>query len=452
MVRKIFLSLSIVLSGLSLQAQVSDNEPFRDPNNKYLVWTGNVKKVELEQEKVTDTVSVSTDVMRYQSFMERFFPYKSMCDWQPGMRFMVLPEKKDMVIRTFADSLTDELISNMSLRYKIMVYNGFSRGNLHDRLWFKDAESQKAYYYEVPTKSFEDYCFTKRGVPTLAYLDEIDTAMVYLTGKLLETTNSQYNIDVSTTSYGYDKVPVHKGTTVTVKAVGVGSRSFPVKLIVEDKDGNQFYQNVAISRTNSGMTDDEMEESENIKHTFAGSFRLLDETIEIATHRYDQYLGKTVVTLYSTVMSNRYNMDEDVPRLSEFKIVDIKARSGSDYVTLTLDNGQTTYRKTITFVRQSSVNDGTGLNKRDDYFGSLFRVGSLNMEGVREANMEYIRQGQVRPGFTEEEVLLAFGQPDAHGSSSRGTAYTWIYKSSINRTQRTVFFSYTTRRVTSVRQ
>ena len=450
MIRKIVLSLVICLMGHSLQAQVKNNEPVRDKNNKYLVWTGNVRDV--KSDKDNDSLGVSTEVRRVHSFMERYFPYKSLCDWQPGMRFMVLPEKRDMVVRTFTDSLTDELVSNMSLRYKIMVYDGILRGDLHDRMRFKEEDGDKCYYFELPTKSFEDYCYLKRGVPTLAYLDEIDTAMVYLTGKQLETTNSQYNIDVSTTSYGYDKVPVSKGTIVTVKAVGVGSRSFPVKLIVEDKDGTQFYQNVAISFTNCGMTEEELEEPDNKKHTFAGSFRLLDDAVEISTHKYDLYIGKSVVTLHSTIMLNRYNMQEDVPRLTEFEIKDIKALSGTDRVMVTLANGEQTYKKAVSFVRHSTEGDGSDYQENDDYFGTLFRVGSLNMDGVRESNMVYIRQGQVKAGFTEEEVLLALGQPDAQGSSSRGTAYTWIYKSMINRTQCTVFFSYTTRRVTSVRQ
>lgn len=452
MVRKLFFVLAMTLMAHSLEAQVKRNEPVRDPNNKYLVWTGNVRKADINSSQKVDSVGLATtEVQKAQSFMERYFPFRSMCDWKPGMRFMVLPDKKDMVVRTFTDSLTQELVSSISLRYKVMVYTGIARDVLHDRVLFREEKTNKSYYYELPTKSFEDYCYTKRGVPTLAYLDEVDTAMVYLVGKQLETSFAQYNIDVSTTSYGYDKVPVNKGTAVVVKAVGVGNRSFPVKLIVEDKDGNQFYQNVAISRTNSGLSDEEFEDLDNKKHLFSESFRMLGDDVAVTSDEYNHYIGKAVVTLYSTIMLNKYGMEEDVPRLSEFTIKSIVAMGGSDYVTLTLEKGDKTFTKAVTFVRHSSLTDGLAIDRREDYFGSLFRMGSLDMEGVRATNMSYIRQGIVKPGFTEEEVLLALGEPDDHGTSSRGTAYTWIYKSMINRTQCTVFFNNTTRRVTSVK-
>jgi hypothetical protein len=435
---------------LSLQAQHKDNEPVRDPNNKYLVWTGNVRDVPTEKAKA-DTVGASTKIEKESSYMERYFPYRSMCDWTPGMRFMVLPQKKDMVIRTFTDSLTDQLVGSMSLRYKIMVYTGFTREDLHDRVWFKEEASNKAYYFELPTKSFEDYCYTKRGVPTLAYLDEIDSAMVHLVGKKLETNYSQYNVDVSTTSYGYDKVPVLRGTVVTVKAVGVGSRSFPVKLIVEDKDGNQFYQNVAISRTNSGMSDEEFDESDNVKHTFAGSFKMIENDVITSKEEYEYLIGKKVVTLRSTIMVNQYNVEEQIDRLSEFTIKKVEQIGESDYCIVTLnDANERKFTKMVTFVRQAAVSDNTTINNRDDYFSTLFRVGSLDMEGVRPDNMPYIRKGVVRAGFTENEVILALGEPDDIGKSKRGTAYTWIYKSMINRTQCIVYFNNTTHRVTSV--
>jgi hypothetical protein len=45
---------------------------------------------------------------------------------------------------------------------------------------------------------------------------------------------------------GFKEVRYPKNKAVTVKAIGVGTRSFPVKIIVEDENGNQFYQNVAM--------------------------------------------------------------------------------------------------------------------------------------------------------------------------------------------------------------
>ncbi len=452
MLKRIFLGLAMTLMAQSLSAQEEENAPVRDPDNKYLVWTSNVKVVDPAYASHEDALRMSTAIGKAESFLESHFPYRSLCDWTPGMKFMVLPEKKDMVIRTFFDGETAKMVGNMSLRYKVFIYQGLERDDIHDKMLFQEEQTKHPYYFEVPTHLFEDFCFSRKGVPTLAYLGDVDSAMVHLVGKQLTTNYDQYNIDVTTTSYGYDKVPVKKGTVVTVKAVGVGSRNNPVKLIVEDESGHQFYQNVSISGTNSGMTEEEMNEKDEVKHTFNGSFRLLTDEPLMRANEYKEYVGKSVITLHATSMLNEYDVEEDVVRLSEFVVKNIMKIPGSDYVMIELDKNGQKFSKRVTFVRKTSITEDALLGARDDYFGTLFRVGSLNMEGVRAVNIEYIRQGVVQPGFTEEEVRLALGEPDAYGKSTRGTAYTWTYKSMIDREQFVVYFNKRTRLVTAIRQ
>lgn len=450
MLKRAIWGLSVLLFALCVNAQEDENPLVRDPHNKYLVWTTNARVVDEDQSH--ESAYLSTEVSRTETFFENHFPYLSLCDWQPGMRFMVLPEKRDMVIRYFCDSLTRKFVGNMPLRHKIFIYKGVDRNEVHDRLLFCEEESQHTYYYNLPTRKFDDYCFSRKGVPTLVYLGDVDSAAVYLIGKQLETTHNQYNVDVTTTSYGYDKVPVEKGTIVTVKGVGVGSRSYPVKLIVEDHNGYQFFQNVMISGTNSGVAPDELIGTDDEKHTFAGSFRLVDEQKRIKNAKYANYIGKNVITLHSTSMFNKRRVEEEIPRLTEFKIVKITTTPESDYSELTLEKDSMLYTKMVTFERKTSLTEDALRGVRDDFFGTLFRIGTLNMEGVREANMKDIRRGVVLAGFTEEEVLLALGEPDAHGKSSRGTAYTWVYKSMINREQCIVYFNTQTHLVTAVKK
>ncbi len=451
MLKRVFWGLAVLFTTLSVNAQEEDeNELVRDPDNKYLLWTSNVQVV--EEGASQDSILLLTEVSRSESFMRTHFPYLSLCDWTPGMRFMVLPEKRDMVIRSFADYKTRKFVGNMSLRYKIFVYKGVERNDIHDRLLFQEESSNHTYYYDLPTRRFEDYCFQRKGVPALAYLGDVDSASVYLMGKQLETTHDMYNVDVTTTTYGYDKVPVHKGAIVTVKGVGVGTPKYPVKLIVEDQEGNQFFQNVMISGTNSGVAEDELTGTDDEKHTFAGSFRLIDEKQMIKNGKYSHYLGQNVITLHSTMMYNKSNVEIEIPRLVEFKIIKISMIPGSEYSELTLQKDSVLYKKKITFERKTSLTEDVIRGVRDDFFGTLFRVGTLNMKGVREENMDDIRRGNVLVGFTEEEVLLTLGEPDAHGRSSRGTAYTWVYKSMINRDQCIVYFNSKTRRVTTVRR
>ncbi len=36
-----------------------------------------------------------------KQFIDDHFKYYSLCDWTPGMKFMVIPERKDLVIPVF---------------------------------------------------------------------------------------------------------------------------------------------------------------------------------------------------------------------------------------------------------------------------------------------------------------------------------------------------------------
>ena len=419
-----------------------------DPNNEFLVWTKNVS-LEKKEEKVEK--QDSTSEQKTKTFQNKYFSYRAMCDWEEGMKFMVLPEKKDMVIRTFTNAKTGKMVGSMSLRYKIMKYLGHSgEGLLHERMNFLCVNDSVEYYYELPTATFEDYCLSKKGVPTLAYLDDVITARRELLGKTLMTVAEEYNIDKNTSGYGYDKISVPEGTPVKVVAVGVGTRHFPVKIIVEDADGRQFFQNVAFSRINSGLRDDEFE-MDNHKHNFHGSFSL--ETADpTTTNIYKKYNGKNVYTLYPTKMIDALGNEKSVKRITPFYIERIAAKLGTNYVTLFLsDKDGNKWKKDVTFEQKSVAGDVDG--KKEDYFFYLFAEGDTRyIRDVREENMESIRKGFVRAGFTEAEVRLALGEPDGIGTASHGTVYTWTYSSPIHEHRCTVYFLKKTKTVKAIKQ
>jgi hypothetical protein len=421
----------------------------RDPNNKYLVWTNNV--VFKKESEVIAEAKKEEQADKGLSFIEKNFRFLSMCDWLPdSTRFMVVPSKKDMVIRTFADS-TDQMVSSMSLRYKVMIYKGHQKDEgLHERVHFVCEDDGKSYYFEVPTATFSDYCYTKYGVPTLAYLGDVDKAIDKLIGKRLLTRQPRYNVDVNTTSYGYDKIDVPLGTEVTVVAAGVGTRSYPVKLIVADQTGKEFFQTVAISRTNSGMSDDEFEEDDEIKHTFEGSFELIEES-DSPDKMYQKYVGNNVFTLLDTRMELPDGMTVNIPRLTGFTIVAVHAMPENRYVKMTLQKEGREYVKYVTFERESVVGDIAG--ESEDYYFSLFASGNLGqVEGVREQNMDDIRKHIVREGFNEAEVRLALGEPDGHGRTNAKGLYTWVYKSALSRNNCTVFFDASTKKVKYIKK
>ena len=65
--------------------------------NSYIVKTSGVLEgTQLE----TLNKEEETDI----DFISQNFKFQSLCDWQEGMKFMVIPSEYDMVVKTFTDA------------------------------------------------------------------------------------------------------------------------------------------------------------------------------------------------------------------------------------------------------------------------------------------------------------------------------------------------------------
>ena len=130
-----------------------------------------------------------------------------------------------------------------------------------------------------------------------------------------------------------------------------------------------------------------------------------------------KYIGQTVHTKYTTDMISKGDGKErvlKVPRLTEFTIENLAPKRNSTYVTLTLKDTETRriYFKDVTF---TNVDDPTS-----------------NIDGRRttsQAARAAIRQGRVILNMTEDEVVMAMGEPNNTVESSNGR-HDWIYNRS----------------------
>lgn len=395
--------------------------------NPYIVKTRGAKKSAMTQ-MADELAEAQQEVEDSKDFIGQNFKFYSLCDWKEGMKFMVMPEKYDLVVKTFTDAATGKEVSSMPLKYKIMVYKGHHESSDgHSRIDFECQDNGKKYYYEIPSGSFEDYCYQKTGVPTLAYLGDVDIAREKLMGKTLYTKTQLYRVDTEYDGEGYQNVLVDKDMEVTVTAVGVGSRSYPVKIIVEDKDGNEFYQSVAISKTNSGMRDDEfiMDEA---KYLFGNSFELVDDIMGINSYNYRVYIGKIIHTKYPTKMLNEVSKKmQAIPRLAEYQIEAINPHKADEKATIKLKN--TTLG---TYFYTDVILDQQNADNQEDYFGYIFAPGPGKKVQTTEGSRAMIRAGHVGIGFSEDEVQMAAGEPDRviHGENG---LYTWEYNRSNNK-------------------
>jgi len=421
--KKVILTASLTLLFGAVWAQQTAND--------YIVKTKNAKKSAVVEN--ADSAAQEAEEKKAHDFISENFKFYSLCDWKEGMKFMVMPEKYDMVVKTFHDAATGKEVSSMPLRHKIMIYKGHNvAADGHSRINFYCEDNQRNYYYEVPSGSFEDYCYGKMGVPTLAYLGDVDIAREKLMGKTLFTKTTKYRIDTEYDGDGSQEVEAQLNEEVKVTAIGVGTRSFPVKIIVEDKNGREFFQNVAISKTNSGMRDDEFIDGDNAKLLFAGSFELQDAIMAVSKD-LSKYLDQTVHTKYTTNMISKGDGKErvlKVPRLTSFTIEELTPRRNNGYVTLTLKETETRriYYKDVTFTNTDNV-AGDIDGHREDYFGYLFAMGAGKARKTSQATRAAIRQGRVILNMTEDEVIMAMGEPNQTVESSNGR-YDWIYNRS----------------------
>lgn len=394
--------------------------------DSYIVKTKNVKPAASSILSSSDGGGSEEESAELQDFVSKNFRYRSMCNWQEGMRFMVIPEKYDLIVNTFRDAETNKEFSNIKLRHKIMVYRNHTTGsNGREHINFVCQDDGRAYYYEVPVGNFDDYCYGKQGVPTLAYLDDVDRARELLLGQTLITRQPTFYIDTQYEGDGVEEVKVPENTEVVVKHIGVGSRKYPVKIIVEDpKTGREFFQNVVMSRTNNGMRDEELE-MDSKRFLFLNSFEVVSGT-EIVSTDYTQYVGKTIYSKGPVEMISKGDgriRNVKVPRLTEFIIDDISAVGNSRNVMMTLTESESrrVYLKEVTF-----VSDKDGLTPAN-YFGALFGIGEGKLRNSSRETRAMIRQGRVGGGMTEEEVELAMGEPDSKSFNSDGLQE-WTYR------------------------
>lgn len=221
-----------------------------------------------------DTVAVNTDETAEQTFLNKNFPYRSLCDWTQGMRFMVIPGEKDTYINVFIDNATEKEISTATLKHKILVYQGYS---ITDRGWihfhFNVFGSDQRVYHEVRNFAFGEYCQKSAGggIPTLAYLDEVDVAKKVLEGMTLYTKHETFYKDDSSSRNGSREYVLPIDTKLTVTKVGVGTREYPVKIILEDEKGNKCFQLCTLSHTNCGLNDNDII-AKNEQHLFDKAF------------------------------------------------------------------------------------------------------------------------------------------------------------------------------------
>ena len=203
-----------------------------------------------------------------------------------------------------------------------------------------------------------------------------------------------------------------------------------------------------MSRTNSGIRDDEFNMMDNQNHTFDTAFDMLGD-FALPSWHYKQYIGKSIFNLRTTNLMGQRNDVFRIPALTSFKIIAIKSLRNKRSVKMTLQDVKTkaTYTKEV-FIK-NMIPNGQDLPELDNIYENLFAEGNpSSIKGISQAHLESIRQGKIQKGFTEAEVLLVrSGSHEVKQNNNR--TYTWLFKDIESGNDLLVTFDKRTKRVVS---
>ncbi|MGL4852624.1 MAG: hypothetical protein ACRC3Z_08285 [Phocaeicola sp.] len=351
-----------------------------------------------------------TNELTEKQFIDNYFKFYNLCSWVPGMKFMVIPERRDIVMPIFKLKESDRDISTADLRHKIMEYLGVEiteRNFIH----FNFECEGKIYYHEVKNTTVEQYCQKpKAGIPSLAFLKDVDTAKAELMGRTLYLRTNKVYVDDPNSTAGFREVSIPHNEKVVVTAIGVGTRSFPVKLVFSDSQGKSYYHHVAISKTNCGMVDSDFI-MENKNKYFPNAFSFSDANAKEAEALMGLYGNKSIFLIKETPLEDQNGRKVKLPKYSQFTIQSITPEKSSPYSILELVTpNKEAYTIRTTFKPISTV---AIILQTGNYFADLFNMGDLIAQypDIKEGDWARIRKGEVQKNMCSDACRLALGDP-----------------------------------------
>ena len=167
---------------------------------------------------------------------------------------------------------------------------------------------------------------------------------------------------------------------------------------------------------------------DNAKYLFANSFELVEDVLNINSSNFRQFLGKVIHTKYPTKLLNEMSKKmQSIPRLTEYQIEAMTAHKNDDKYTLKLKN--TTLG---TYFYIDMLLDEHLAQDQSEYFGYIFALGPGKKIETSEGSRAMMRAGHVGIGFSEDEAMMAAGEPDRVINGENGL-YTWVYQRSNNK-------------------
>ncbi len=384
----------------------------------------------------TTPIESNSVVSAEEQFVHDNFPMQMMCNWMPGLKFMFLPEARDMYIPLFNSYATKKDVSSGSLKGKIFEFVGTEEktadihvGTSYTTWFIFNCDSTK-YYYEVKGMPLDEICVKnpRASIPGLVYLGDVDMARELLIGRTFYTKAATARVDDANSYSGWREVNLPENTRVTVTNVGVGTKMAPAKILFEDANGKSYFLEVALSRTNSGMDIVDFQADRKMKY-FANAFSFNDRnvnTIESIKKRYVNmpvYPRQTIPVMGSFGGEGTSGSSVHLLRYTSLRIKDLKTSPPATLVTLLLEdvNGHT-------YSVEADLRYDVVI-KNENFIDDLFAFGDIRKRYpyITEEDWKMIAMGEVKAGMTTDECRLALGNPTQVEIKKDSRFEAWIY-------------------------
>lgn len=391
--------------------------------NEYLVKTSSPQK--------------ASSVDEEELFIEKNFPLELLNKWTPGTRFMFIPNNRNAAFPVFSDYESEKDVDNYSLKNKILSFVGteekvsnLSIGTNYSTRFIFECDS-KMYYHEIKNMRLDEITEKnpRAAINGLIFLKDVDKSKELLLGQTIYIQTESARIDDANSYSGYKEVPIPKNMSATVTAIGVGNQNYPVKIVFQNPQGQSYYLEVAISRTNSGMDISDFQADKKMKY-FANAISLTDKATDIVSRIKSKYLNHPVYPKKTLEAKRQISLETDretsrvlLMRYTPLTIKAIEAYGTKNQAIVTLeDQNDILYQVEVDLKYDVII-------KNEKYIEDLFCFEDIRKKypGITVARWKLIANGNVESGMSTDECRLSLGNPFEIQFKKDHRFETWFY-------------------------
>lgn len=236
-------------------------------------------------------------------------PYQNMADWKKGFKLIMRSNMdrffaedasqlyKIKSLEPFIGNYPKVYVTYKELADKIFTVEqvkSYQQGGIsYTSVWLSCEGKMYAYDF---TGDMEEFKQSRSVIPNLVPYDELIQAQKFLVGKKFSITINNW---LQTTSDGgFEEYQGYNGATesVTITKVGYGrDNQNPIRLVFKAKNGNEYFTDVSISRTNTNYY---MEDG-NVPDNF------IDNVLNIGKDYYTDETGNDLPVVDQSALENK---------------------------------------------------------------------------------------------------------------------------------------------------